>query len=215
MNPIDVLVVDDHPIMRSGILDLLGRADDIEVLDDLEDPDRAIQLAKSQSPDVLLLDMEMSGLSGVDLSNQISQWKNAPAILALCSYSNQTYVESLLENGASGYVTKRMDPDLILDSIRGIAREEIQWFISPVSHPVKDVDLTARETDVLRLLAQGNSNEDAARVLGISESTVRKHATHIYRKLGVSSGREAIAWAWESGFMSRGFEDHDRDPSLA
>ena len=207
MPTVRVVIADDHPIVRSGIRDMLDQADGLEVVGEAASGTEALQVVEEKQPDVLLLDVEMPELSGVEVAQQLQEASSPVRLLALSSYDDQEYVRGLLESGASGYLTKENAPELIVEAVRAVAQGEVRWFVRPSPSPDGTPDLTGREEDVLRLMARGHSNERVAEELHLAESTVRKHATNVYRKLGVDSAREAIAWAWQNGIMSPSEED--------
>jgi DNA-binding NarL/FixJ family response regulator len=207
MPTVRVVIADDHPIVRSGIRDMLDQADGLEVVGEAASGTEALQIVEEKQPDVLLLDVEMPELSGVEVAQQLQEASSPVRLLALSSYDDQEYVRGLLESGASGYLTKENAPELIVEAVRAVAQGEVRWFVRPSPSPDGTPDLTGREEDVLRLMARGHSNERVAEELHLAESTVRKHATNVYRKLGVDSAREAIAWAWQNGIMSPSEED--------
>jgi len=207
MSSVRIVIADDHPVVRSGIREMLAADDDLEVVGEAESGPDALQLVEDTQPDVLLLDVEMPELSGVEVAQRLQAESIPVRILALSSYDDQEYVQGLLEGGASGYLTKENAPELIVEAVRAVARGEVRWFVQPAPTADETPDLTSRETDVLRLMARGLSNDEVADELHLAESTVRKHATSVYRKLDVESAREAIAWAWQQGVMS----PHDPD----
>jgi DNA-binding NarL/FixJ family response regulator len=202
MPPVRVVIADDHPVVRSGIREMLDAADGLEVIDEAGSGPDALRIVEETQPDVLLLDVEMPELSGVEVAQRLQAESSPVRILALSSYDDQEYVQGLLEGGASGYLTKENAPELIVEAVRAVARGEVRWFVQPAPASDETPDLTTRETDVLRLMARGLSNDEVAEELHLAESTVRKHATNVYRKLDVESAREAIAWAWQQGIMS-------------
>jgi DNA-binding NarL/FixJ family response regulator len=202
MPVVRVVIADDHPVVRSGIRDMLEQDDDIEVVGEAASGTEALQQVEEKQPDVLLLDVEMPELSGVEVAQQLQQQGHPVRLLALSSYDDQEYVQGLLKGGASGYLTKGNAPKLIVEAVQAVARGDVRWFVQPESRTGSAPDLTEREIDILKLMAQGYSNEEIAESLGISKSTVRKHATNVYEKLQVNSARKAIAWAWQNGIMS-------------
>lgn len=181
---------------------MLDGADDIAVVGEATSGREALDLVEEEFPDVLLLDVEMPELSGVEVARRLQAESHPVRLLALSSYDDQEYVQSLLQSGASGYLTKEHAPELILEAVRAVAQGEVRWFVQPNPSATRPADLTRRETDILRLTAKGHSNEGIADALDLAESTIRKHATQLYRKIGVESGRAAIAWAWQNGIMS-------------
>lgn len=202
MAEIRVVIADDHPVVRAGVRDLLAAAEGITVVGEAADGEEALRQVEEQAPDVLLLDVEMPKRSGVEVARVLRDRAGATHLLALSSYDEQEYVQGLLKGGASGYLTKEQAPDLIVEAVRAVARGEVRWFVRPSVSSSEVPDLTDRERETLRRMAHGDSNSEIADTLNIAESTVQKHATKIYQKLNVDSGREAIAWAWQSGLMS-------------
>lgn len=205
MSEIRVLLVDDHPIIRSGIRMLLEQAPDIVVVGETDRGDDVLSLVDRLTPDVLLLDMEMPGKSGVDVARELQASGSPVRILVLSAYDDDQYISSLLSNGAAGYLTKEEALGRIVEAVRGVARGEDGWFSRRAAAQIaalarKDSGssaqaLTEREEEVLEMLAQGWTNTRIANEMTVSERTVRFHLSNIYDKLGVSSRAEAIAWA--------------------
>lgn len=207
MKHVRIVIADDHPVVRSGIRDMLEQAEGLDVVGEADSGPAALQQVEDKLPDVLLLDVEMPGMSGVEVAERLQNKSSPVRLLALSSYDDQEYVRGLLESGASGYLTKENAPELIIEAVRAVARGEVRWFVQPSLSNADTQKLTSREIDILQLMAQGHSNERIAEELHLAESTVRKHATNVYRKLGVDSAREAIAWAWQNGIMSPSEDD--------
>ncbi|MEX1019403.1 MAG: response regulator transcription factor [Litorilinea sp.] len=204
MAEIRVLLIDDHPIVRSGIRMLLEQAEDILVVAESDRGDDVMQMVHRHTPHVLLLDMEMPGKSGVEVAREIQAAGLSVRILALSAYDDDEYISSLLSNGAAGYLTKEEALHTIVDAVRGVARGEEGWFsrraaaqIAAIARrqPEETPQLTEREKEVLTRLAEGWTNARIAQDLTVSERTVRFHLSNIYDKLGFSSRSEAIAWA--------------------
>jgi DNA-binding NarL/FixJ family response regulator len=160
-------------------------------------------------PDVLLLDMEMPGLSGVEVARELLARGSPVAVLALSAYDDEHYIRELLANGAAGYLTKDEAPEAILEAVHGVARGEGGWFSRRAAARMAAWSrgglaagprLTERETEVLRLLARGWANGLIAEELALTERTVRFHLRNIYDKLEVNSRGEAIAWALKEGY---------------
>ncbi|MEZ4865799.1 MAG: response regulator transcription factor [Caldilineaceae bacterium] len=203
MNKIRVLMIDDHPIVRSGIRMLLERADDILVVGEADRGDDAVGLVKRLNPDVILLDMEMPGKNGIEVTHDLQEAGLAVRILALSAYDDEEYIVNLLASGAAGYLTKEEALHKIIDAVRGVASGEEGWLSRRVAAKMAaltrksapdPIDLTEREEEVLPLLAEGWSNSRIAEHLNVSERTVRFHLTNIYDKIGVASRAEAISW---------------------
>lgn len=205
MSEIRVLLVDDHPIIRSGIKMLLEQASDIVVVGETDRGDDVVGLVNRLHPDVLLLDMEMPGKSGVDVARELQSTGSAVRILVLSAYDDDEYISSLISNGASGYLTKEEALGTIVEAVRGVARGEEGWFSRRAAAQIAamarketssgGLELTDREEEVLQMLAKGWTNTRIAHELSVSERTVRFHLSNIYDKLGVGSRAEAIAWA--------------------
>lgn len=205
MSQIRVLLADDHPIIRSGIRLLLEQAPDISVVGETDRGSDVVGLVERLKPDVLLLDMEMPGKSGVAVAQELQHRGSAVRVLVLSAYDDDEYIASLLATGAAGYLTKEEALNTIVDAVRGVARGEDGWFsrravaqiaaLARKEQTRPGIDLTEREEEVLNMLAEGWTNQRMANALSVSERTVRFHLSNIYEKLGVSSRAEAISWA--------------------
>lgn len=205
MSQIRVLLADDHPIIRSGIRMLLEQAPDILVVGETDRGDEVTNLVQRLRPDVLLLDMEMPGKSGVDVANELQSSGSPVRILVLSAYDDDAYIASLISTGAAGYLTKEEALNTIVEAVRGVARGEDGWFSRRAAAQIAalarkeqsrpGIELTEREQEVIMMLAEGWTNQRMAHELSVSERTVRFHLSNIYDKLGVSSRAEAIAWA--------------------
>lgn len=204
MKEISVVMIDDHPIVRSGIRMLLERAGDIVVVGESDRGDRAVAMVRELRPDVLLLDMEMPGKDGLSVAREIQEADIDVRVLALSAHDDEEYIMRLLQIGAAGYLTKEEALDTIVDAVRGVAQGEEGWLsrraaarIATASRkqPDKLVDLTEREEEVLDLLADGLTNNEIADQLAVTERTVRFHLRNIYDKLDVNSRASAMSWA--------------------
>jgi DNA-binding NarL/FixJ family response regulator len=199
-----VVLADDHPVVRSGIRNLLEKAPGIEVVGEASGGEEALRLAESLLPDVLLLDMEMPDLKGVEVAQKLREMGSPVRILALSAYDDRQYILELLANGASGYLVKEEVPETIIEAVRGVARGEQGWVSRRVASQMADwihtdepgkMGLTSREMDVLRLVVSGKTNQEIGIALGISEKTVEKHLEGVFSKLGVASRVEAAVVA--------------------
>lgn len=208
MPSIRVLIVDDHPVVRLGIRNLLKRAPDIEVVGEASDGIEALRMTRDSSPDVILLDMEMPFMTGNQVAFQIRQEGLPVRVLALSAYDDNQYIQDFFAHGASGYLIKEEVPDSIVDAVRGVARGEQGWVSRRVAaklnswmQDVKKTGLTSRELDVLRQVAAGKTNPEIALGLGISERTVEKYLRSVYKKLGVVSRVDAAVRAVREGWV--------------
>ena len=202
-HPIRVLIADDHPVWRRGVRDLLSAEPDLDVVAEVADGEGALRVLRTGGVDVAVLDMEMAPITGVEVSRSVRDEGLPVRVLALSSYDDPAYVQGLLRSGASGYLTKDQPPELIVEAVRAVAQGAGRWFVTPAPG-APDVGLSERERDVLALLAEGRSNAQIAEALFISENTVRTHLTAAYAKIGAGSAREAVAWAWRTGFAAGG-----------
>jgi DNA-binding NarL/FixJ family response regulator len=207
---IRVLLADDHPVVRTGIRTLLQQAPDIDVVAETGSGVEVFRLVEELQPDVLLLDMELPDLSGVEVAMQLKQRRAAVRVLVLSAYDDEEYIRNLLQQGAVGYLTKEEAPDMIVDAVRGVSRGEDGWFsrraivqLRSLTRPHQGVgtDLTQRERAVLRLIAAGKTNLEIGHLLGISDKTVEKHASALFAKLQVSSRVEAAVLAVQEGLI--------------
>lgn len=208
---IKVVLADDHPIVRSGIKNELGRSGDIEVVGEAADGDEALRLAQALQPDVLLLDINMPGQKAARVIRELQAQTAHPRVLILTAFSDVENVVGMLKAGATGYLLKDEDPLVIAEGVRAVA-QGLTWLSAAVAaslvgqatgeQPLAENDcLSERELEVLRLMAQGCSNGTIAATLAISEGTVKNHVTNLYDHLGVHSRAEAVVWAWQHGVM--------------
>ncbi len=210
MSPIRVVIADDHPIVRSGIRGMLEHAVGIQVVGEASTGKEALAMVRETAPDVLLLDMQLSDMQGIEIAQQLRLEKSSVKILVLSAHDEPGYVDDLLEFGVSGYLLKEEAPDVIVDAVRGVARGEEGWVSRSVAaHMLAKmrgdeegkVKLTHRETEVLRLVVEGKTNQNIAALLGISEKTIEKYLSAIFQKLGVTSRTEAAVHAVREGLV--------------
>ncbi len=210
MNKIRVLLVDDHPIVRAGIRTLLSSQPNIEVIGETSDGTQVLPLVGELSPDVLVLDVQLPGLNGVEIARQIKSAQLPVQVLALSAHDDIQYIRNLLAHGAAGYLIKEEAADTIVEAIQGIARGEQGWLSRRVATQVSQWtlnptaaqrDLTTRELDVLHEIVAGLSNQEIGRTLQISEKTVEKHVSSILSKLNVNSRVEAAVLAVQENLV--------------
>lgn len=208
-NPIRVVIADDHPVVRHGIKALLERAIDIQVIGEASTGKKTLDLVKEAVPDVLLLDMELPDMKGVDVARNLHQNGIIVKILVLSAHDDPLYIHELFESGVKGYLVKEEAPQLIVEAVRGIANGEQGWvsrsiaahMVSWVRGDEEGVNFSRREMDVLRFVTQGKTNQNIAALLGISEKTVEKYLYNIFQKIGVASRTEAAVYAVREGLF--------------
>ncbi len=209
--PIRVVIVDDHPIVRAGMRAVLQSAADICVVAEGDCGEDALRLVSEQKPDVLVLDVNLPGINGVEVTRRLHHQNTASAILILTVHDDSETIFGLLEAGATGYVLKVDALETLATAVRAAAKGE-SW-LSPrvagqvVRRAMGDVTvptpfpLTTREIDVLRLLAQGLDNDAIAERLALTKRTVQNHVSAIYGKLGVTTRAEAVLYAIQNALV--------------
>jgi two-component system response regulator NreC len=214
VSKIRVLIVDDHGIVRAGIRSLLEDQADIEVIGEAGSGWKAIELATHLQPDVVLMDIAMGDLSGLEATQEIRERAPDVNVLALTMHDREEYFFAMLKAGALGYVLKESEPDQLLAAIRAVHRGEA--FLSPAvtkavledyltqrtdqAQPRSD-NLTLREQEVLRLAAEGRTTREIADMLHLSAKTIEKHRSSMMRKLGLQSLPDLIKYAIRKGLI--------------
>ncbi|MDH6181975.1 DNA-binding NarL/FixJ family response regulator [Microbacteriaceae bacterium SG_E_30_P1] len=203
---IRVLVVDDHPIVRAGIVSLLDSADDIDVIGEAADGLEAVTLAATLEPDLVLMDLRMPELDGDEATSRILAAQPGVRVIVLTTYESDASILTAIEAGASGYLLKAAPPEEIVAGIRSVARGDVALAPSIAASLVRGmsrptVTLSARETEVLRHVADGRSNREIAAQLHLSEATVKTHLIHAFEKLGVGDRTRAVTKAMELGLL--------------
>ncbi|HEY7263752.1 MAG TPA: response regulator transcription factor [Trebonia sp.] len=200
---IRVLVVDDHQLVRAGLITLLQAAADIEVAGEAADGQQALEVAAAASPDVVLMDLSMPVMDGVSATRLLLSELPETRVVALTSFSDRQRVTDILAAGATGYVLKDSRPDDLLAAVRSAAGGHVPLdprvasALLPTREPPLTEQLSDREKQVLRLVAAGLANKQIARRLGIAESTVKVHTGNIFRRIGVTDRTSAAIWAKE------------------
>jgi DNA-binding NarL/FixJ family response regulator len=198
---IRVLLAEDHGLVRAGLERLLATVEDLEVVGGAADGAEAVELAKQTRPDVILMDLSMPGMDGVAATRAIVAAQEGVQVVVLTSLTDRERMLAALDAGAVGYLLKDAEPRELIDGIRAAARGE-----SPIAPKAARVLLTARaereradlsdrEREVLRCVAEGMPNKLIARELGISEKTVKTHLTRVFQQIGVTDRTQAALWA--------------------
>lgn len=216
---IRVLIADDHALVRQGIRQYLEGAGDITIVGEASTGTQAVELAEKYHPDVLLLDINMPGLTGIEVTQKLKQSHPEIKILILTAYDEDPYVFSLLQSGANGYLLKSCEVDELQRAVHAVY--EGKAILSPnvadkivrqiqrnsptqSSAPASSDELTARELEILRLVARGYTNKAIGQEMGISDRTAQGHLASIYAKLNVASRTEAVTEAVRRGLITLG-----------
>jgi NarL family two-component system response regulator LiaR len=216
MDKISVLIADDHPLVRDSISYLLQRHSDFEVVAQAGDGEEAVRLVGELSPDVVIMDIEMPKVDGLEATRQIKSSHPEAAVLALTIHDDEEFVEAMLEAGAAGYLLKSAYGEELLQAIRAVRLGEfvLDSRIGPrvfqnlaarsskkASEPARG-NLSPREIEVMKLVAQGMTNDEITGSLHISLNTVKRHLMEIFSKLGAGSRSEALVVSLRSGILS-------------
>ena len=205
---ISILIADDHELIRIGLKQFLANQPDVEVIGTAADGAAAVKLSEELKPDVVLMDLAMPNVDGVEATRQITALLPGVRVLVLTSFSDQDRILDAVDAGAVGYLLKDAAPDEILRGIRAAARGE-----SPLSPKAASTllaarkerlelrELSPRETEVLVLVARGLANKQIAQRLGISEKTVKAHLVSVFQRIGVSDRTQAAVWAHRRGLL--------------
>jgi NarL family two-component system response regulator LiaR len=213
--PITILLVDDHTVVRQGVRALLGTHPDLQVIGEAESAEEALPLVEELVPDVVLLDLLLPGMSGVEAARQIKHISPRSQVVVLTSSAEDEHIFPALRAGALSYLLKDIRPRELAESIRKAARGESVLHSRVAARMIAEVreakrqtppafaDLTARELDVLQLLADGQTNAAIAEQLALSEKTVRGYVSNILSKLQLADRTQVAVLAWKLGLMER------------
>jgi DNA-binding NarL/FixJ family response regulator len=226
--PVQIIIADDHPVVRTGFAALLDTQPDFTVLETASDGAEAVRICRDLSPDVVLMDIRMPGMDGIEATEQlIAGGTGRPRVLILTTFDLDEYVYDALRAGASGFLLKDVSAERLFDAVRVIAagdallapavtRRLIREFaqLRPAPGDAKPAPelagLTPRETEVLRLVAKGLSNPEVAARLVVTEETVKTHVSHILGKLGLRDRTQAVIAAYEAGLIVPGASEPSR-----
>lgn len=202
---IRVLLAEDHAVVRAGIEGLLNNAEDVEVIGAAADGEEAVAMATDLGPDVVLIDLSMPRLDGIEATRQILAARPEARVVVLTAFSDRDRILGALDAGALGYLLKDAEPAELLGAIRAASRGEAALAPKAATEILvarteqRKAELTAREREVLGLVAEGLPNKLIARRLEISEKTVKAHLTHVFERIGVSGRTQAALWAQRHG----------------
>ncbi len=206
---IRVAIADDHRVVRVGLEQLLGTFEDVELVGSADGGEAAVALCSQSAPDVLLLDLSMPDIDGIEVTRRLATSSPVTRVVLFTSFSDREQIVRALDAGAIGYLLKDAEPSQIHAAIQAAARGEAplapkaaaELLASRAERGTGQVELTARERDVLALVVAGDANKQIARKLGISEKTVKGHLTNLFQRLGVADRTQAALWAERAGIF--------------
>ena len=211
MNIIKVLIADDHALFREGTRNLIDQEKDMKVIGEASDGEKAVKLVTELKPHVILMDIAMPVVNGIEATKQIKARFPKTAVLILTAYDNDQYIVALLEAGAAGYLLKDVSGRNLVNAIRAvfaghpsIARKVFNHFGTTSRQPEETseiAELSEREMEILQLAARGMSNQDIATHLYLSRRTIQSHLANIFRKMDVGSRTEAVLQALRKGWL--------------
>ncbi|AUG58074.1 Transcriptional regulatory protein DegU [Acetivibrio saccincola] len=222
LEKIHVAIADDHAMVREGLKQILELEDDIEVIAQASNGEEALDIAREKQPDVILMDINMPGMNGLQAIKEIKNEKVPSKIIVLTIHEDREYLFKTLHMGAEGYVLKDADPNILIEAIRSVnsgeayiqgnmTKELIKEFkriTSNTKEKSEDSNLTSREKEVLALIAEGLINREIAKRLYISEKTVKNHVSNIFKKLNVTDRTQAAIYAYKNNITSQTTQDH-------
>lgn len=212
--PTRVVVADDHDVVRQGLKRLLDRAPEIEVVGEARNGLQALQSVEDLQPDVLLLDIEMPLMDGIEVARRLQEAKFEVRILILSAYDDREYIRALLEIGVSGYLIKGDAPSKIVEAVRGVASGEKGWVSPQVLKKIETMQqwvykqeiLVQREIEMLRMMEQGKSESVIAEMLKMNSLECHQAIHSLMQKIGVKSRKEAVEIALREGWIERSGE---------
>jgi two-component system, NarL family, response regulator LiaR len=206
-----VVLADDHDVVRQGLKRLLDRAPEIEVVGEASDGLEALQFVEDLEPDVLLLDIEMPNMDGIEVARRIHESSTKVRILILSAYDDREYIRALLDIGVSGYLVKGEAPGKIVEAVRGVAHGQKGWVSPQVRKKLEKMQgpaykqntLTFRDMEILQMFAEEITNEAIAKKLRMSKTEIHPIIQSLFRKLGVDSRKEAVDVAIKEGWIAK------------
>lgn len=214
MNPISVLIVDDHEVVRRGVRAYLETLPEFNVLAEASTGEEGVRLAQELIPDVVLVDLVLPGIDGVTTTREIKRLSPRTHIVVLTSYHTDEHIFPALQAGATAYILKDMKMDRLAEALRKAAQGEVTLHPRVASRVIQEIkstpeketltpgaELTERELDVLKLIANGMANSEIAEKLFISENTVKGHVSNILSKLHLADRTQAAVYAWREGIV--------------
>ncbi len=213
MSAIKVLIVDDHNLVREGLKAVFDQGDEVEVVGEAGSGEEALEMVGKVEPDVILMDISMPGMNGIQATKMIRENHPSAKVVMLTMLDQEGYVYEAVKAGATGYMLKNTSSDDLVHAIQTVfdgkallhpdaTAQLLKEFVTLADHKAKDYGLSAREMEVMQLLSEGNTNKEIAKALWISEQTVKTHVAHIFDKLGTSDRTETVATALRNGLVT-------------
>ncbi len=208
---INVLIADNHPLIREGLSKILSLNDDIKIIGEARDGREAVKMTMKTHPDVVLMDINMPHMNGIEAARVIKSELPQTGIIALTIHDDQEYIDEMIESGVSGFLLKDVEPETLVKSVREVSKGKSLFEEDHKGKKTADrktylkrdglEELTRRELDVLQFIAKGMCNKDIAESLFISEKTVKNHLTNIFRKINVDDRTQAALFAIKKGIV--------------
>ena len=201
---IRILIVDDHPVVRAGLVSMLGTQAELDIVGAASNGEEALAMVEERAPDVLLLDLRMPGMSGVETMLALKAANRAARVIIVTNYETDEDIYRAVQGGAQGYLLKNTSLREMVEAIRAV-HSGMRYIPRPIASRLAErmvrTDLTARELEILKLLSKGPTNKQIGHALGISDNTVRNHVLRIIEKLEVSDRTEAATTAIQRGLI--------------
>jgi DNA-binding NarL/FixJ family response regulator len=213
MSAIKVLIVDDHNLVREGLKAVFDQGNEVEVVGEAGSGEEAVEMVDKVKPDVVLMDISMPGMNGIQATKLIREKYADAKVVMLTMLDQEGYVYEAVKAGATGYMLKNTSSDDLVNAIQTVfegkallhpdaTAQLLKEFVTLADNKAKDYGLSSREMEVLQLLSEGNTNKEIAKALWISEQTVKTHVAHIFDKLGTSDRTETVATALRNGLVA-------------